>query len=202
MYAASMDEKEERINPALGVTIMLMPRYVAFLRAINVGGHTVKMDYLRRLVEAIGFSNVETFIASGNLIFDARTKSTKALEKKIEDCLEETLGYAVTTFIRSTVELAAVADYKPFKAAELKAEDNVLYIGFLADRPSDEAKQRLLSLTTEGDDLHVFEREVYWLCRKKLSESKISGALLEKTLGMRATFRNSTTVKKIASKYS
>src|SRR2546426_4439388 len=99
-----------------------MPKYVAFLRAINVGGHTVKMDHLRLLFEALGFSNVETFIASGNVIFDSKSKNTKALEEKIEGCLYETLGYPVSTFIRSTVEVATIANYKPFNAAALKSE--------------------------------------------------------------------------------
>ena len=69
-----------------------MPKYVAFLRAINVGGHTVKMDQLRRLFEALGFSDVQTFIASGNVIFDSKSKSTKALEKKIEKYLQDCTG--------------------------------------------------------------------------------------------------------------
>jgi len=86
-----------------------MPKYVAFLRAINVGGHTVKMDHLRRLFEAIGFTNVETFIASSDVIFDSTSKSTKALERKIEDYLHRTLGYEVATFIRTTSEVAAMA---------------------------------------------------------------------------------------------
>src|SRR3977135_1307431 len=107
-----------------------MPKYVAFLRAINVGGHTVKMDYLRGLFEAMGFSNVETFIASGNVIFDSKSKTAKALETKIERALEDNLGYKVTTFIRSVAELAAVARYKPF--TDSGEEGNVLYIGFLA----------------------------------------------------------------------
>lgn len=179
-----------------------MPKWVAFLRAINVGGHTIKMDYLRRLFEALGFSNVKTFISSGNVIFDSTSKSTKALERKIEYHLQETLGYEVSTFIRSTYELANIANYKPFAASELNAEGNALYIAFVADVPSDESKQKLLSFTTEDDDFHVKGREVYWLCRKKMSESEFSGALLEKVLGMQATLRNSTTVKRIASKYS
>ena len=179
-----------------------MPKYIAFLRAINVGGHIVKMDYLRSLFEALGFSNVETFIASGNVIFDSPSKNTKALEKKIETHLQETLGYKVATFIRSTLEVAATAQHKPFVDAELEAEGNALYIAFLADDPGAEAKQKLLSFTTEFDDFHVYGREVYWLCRKKMSDSKFSGAALEKTLGMQATLRNSSTVKKLAAKYS
>jgi uncharacterized protein (DUF1697 family) len=179
-----------------------MPKYVAFLRAINVGGHTVKMDYLRQLFEALGCSNVETFIASGNVIFDSTSKSAKALEKKIEGYLQESLGYKVATFIRATTEVSATANYKPFTDAELAAEGNALYIAFLADSPGEEAKQKLLSYVNEVDDFHVFGREVYWLCRTKFSDSKFSGALLEKTLGMQATVRNSTTVKKLAAKYS
>jgi len=179
-----------------------MPKYVAFLRAINVGGHTVTMNQLRLMFESLGFSTVETFIASGNVIFESPSKSTKVLEKKIEELLHETLGYHVATFIRSSVELEAIAKYQPFNAAKLKAEGSILYIAFLADRPGEEAKKKLLSFSTKIDNLHVSEREVYWLCRTTISESAFSGARLEKTLGMQATLRNSTTVKKLAVKYS
>ena len=179
-----------------------MPKYVAFLRAINVGGHTVKMDHLRGLFETLGFSKVETFIASGNVIFDSTSKSSKALEKRIENCLQENLGYEVATFIRSTSELAAIAQYKPFIDSELNVEGNTLYIGFMADRPSETAKANLLSLASKADDFHLDGREVYWLCRTKFGESAISGALLAKTLGLPATLRNATTIKKLAAKYS
>ncbi len=179
-----------------------MPKYVGFLRAINVGGHTVKMDDLRRLFEAMGFTHVETFIASGNVIFDSTSKSTSVLEKRIEGQLQVALGYEVATFIRSMSELAEIARYKPFADAELNAPGNTVYVAFVADRPGDAAKQKLRSFTTDIDEFHVHGREVYWLCRKKMSESEFSGALLEKILGRPATLRNSTTVKKIASKYA
>jgi len=177
-------------------------QYIAFLRAINVGGHTVKMEHLRRLFEAMGHSNVETFIASGNVIFDSTSKSAQALEKKIAAHLHASLGYEVATFIRTPSELAAIAQYKPFSNAELNAEGNTLYIGFLPDNPSDAAKKKLLACTTKSDDFHINGREVYWLCRKLFSESEFSGKELEKVLGMPATLRNSTTAKKIAAKYS
>lgn len=176
-------------------------KYVAFLRAINVGGHTVKMDYLRQLFESLGFSTVETFIASGNVIFDSKSTNTKTLAKKIEDCLQKKLGYAVTTFIRSTSDLVRIAQYRPFGEPDLNAKGNSLYIGFIADKPNDGSKQKLLSFVSEADDFHVYGLEVYWLCRTRMSESKFSGALLEKTFGMQATWRNSTTVRKLASKY-
>jgi uncharacterized protein (DUF1697 family) len=178
-----------------------MPRYVAFLRAINVGGHTVKMDYLRALFEALGFTRVETFIASGNVIFDSPSRGTKALEKRIEASLQQTLGYTVATFVRSTAELTSIASYKPFPDAELSAAGDVLYVGFMAASPSDEAKRKLVSAATKVDAFHLNGREVYWLCRTRFSDSEFSGARLEKTLGTPATLRNSTTVKKLAEKY-
>ncbi len=75
-----------------------MERYVAFLRAINVGGHTVKMDYLRQVFESFGLSGVETFIASGNVVFEAPTADARALDEQIGQGLREALGYDVATF--------------------------------------------------------------------------------------------------------
>ena len=173
-----------------------MPQYVAFLRAINVGGHTVKMADLRRLFEAIGLTNVETFIASGNVIFASPSRSASALEKKIEAQLQANLGYAVATFVRSGAELAAVARYQPFKDAVPN-----LYIAFTAQPPSAEAQKKLDAFATPLNAFHVHNCEVYWLSRTLLSESTFSAALLEKTLGAPATLRNATTVRKLAAKY-
>jgi uncharacterized protein (DUF1697 family) len=162
----------------------------------------VKMDRLRELFESLGLSNVETFIASGNVIFDPPPESTKTLEKRIEGHLGDSLGYEVATFVRSASELADVAYYRPFAASEPEREGNSLYIAFLSAPPGDEARERLLAFRSEVDDFHVHGREVYWLCRKKMSESAFSGALLEKTLGMPATMRNATTVRRLAARYS
>ncbi len=177
------------------------PRSIAFLRAINVGGHTVKMEHLRTLFEALGFSNVETFIASGNVIFTPPDTQAQTLEKQIERHLRQSLGYEVATFIRSASELAAIARHRPFPAAELDAEGNFLYIAFLPAPPKDEARQKLMTFRNVVDDFQVHEREIYWLARRKISELAFSGALLEKTIGMPATVRNVTTVRKLAAKY-
>ena len=179
-----------------------MPRYVAFLRAVNVGGHnTVRMDFLRRLFVSLGFSNVETFIASGNVVFETPSKSAKALERVIEDRLREALGYEVATFIRTGAELAAIANYKPFSQSDLDGAV-ALNIAFIADGLDDETSQKLMALRTDIDDFHIHGREVYWLCRKKQSGSKISNAVLEKALCRKATLRGANTVRKMAAKYS
>jgi len=179
-----------------------MPKYVAFLRAINVGGHTVKMDHLRSLFAAMGFSNVETLIASGNVIFESRSKSSKTLERTIEGSLLAALGYEVLTFVRSLPELTAIVNHKPFPAEELNAEGHALYIGFMAASPDNAAKQKLMTFATKMDDFHFKERELYWLRRARFGESELSGARLEKVLGLPATLRKVTTVRKIAAKYA
>ena len=176
-------------------------RYVAFLRAINVGGRRIKMDHLRELFESLGFSNVETFIASGNVIFDSPAEDTRKLEQRIEDHLRESLGYEVATFVRSASELAGIARYRPFDPSDLNAEGTSLYIAFLQAPPSAEAEQKLMAYRSEVDDFRVHGREVYWLCYKKMSKSSFSGALLEKTMGTPATVRNATTVQKLVAKY-
>ena len=113
-----------------------MPRFIALLRAINVGGHTVTMDRLRRLFEELGFTAVETFIASGNVIFESARRNGQALKRKIAQHLEKSLRYEVKTFIRSGAELAAVARHQAFPAAELEAEGVSLYVAFLPSPPT------------------------------------------------------------------
>jgi|ERR1043166_1031461 uncharacterized protein (DUF1697 family) len=179
-----------------------MPKYIAFLRAINVGGHTVKMDQLRSLFESMGFAKVETFIASGNVIFDSPSKSPQALEKKIEKSLQQALGYAVATFLRSTSELSDVVAHKAFSETEVNTPGHTLYIGFMAGKPSDSAENLLLAANSEVEDFHLNGRELYWLLRAKFGDSKFSGSRLEKTLGQSVTFRNVTTVRKLVAKYS
>ena len=177
-----------------------MQRYIAFLRAINVGGHTVKMERLRELFAELGYARVETFIASGNVIFDSAETSSAVLERAIEQHLERALGYAVATFLRPPAELDAIVRYQPFAAADAAAP-NALYVGFLGGQPTPEAQAKLMAFCGEVDDFHLHGREIYWLCRKTISESPFSGARLEKALGMPATLRNITTVRKLAAKY-
>ena len=116
-----------------------MPRYIAFLRAINVGGHIVKMNPLKGLFESLGFSRVETFIASGNVIFETNNKTPAKLEQEIESALLKTLGYEVHTFLRTDSEVADIAQYKPFRDSELKSV-GALYVGFLAAHGKRSAK--------------------------------------------------------------
>jgi uncharacterized protein (DUF1697 family) len=177
-----------------------MPRYIALLRAINVGGRVVKMDRLRGLFEELGLSQVETFIASGNVLFNSPTKSGVALERKIEKHLRASLGYEVATFVRTPAELRQVACCEPFSAAVMARPYHGLYVSFLRDAPSAAARHAIEALSGPAEDFHIHERELYWLSRVPFGESKVAGPLLERLLGMPATMRNITSLRKLAAR--
>ena len=177
-----------------------MPRCIAFLRAVNVGGRTVRMALLRAEFEALGLAQVETFIASGNVIFETRARDLEALQQRIEARLNATLGFEVHTFIRSSAELVAItdpaADHAAFDPAEVAAAGTFV-VGFFA-RPLDAAALRTVAgFNTDADRFQVRGRELYWLSRQRQNESAFSNAVLEKALHMRATLRGVSTLRKL-----
>jgi uncharacterized protein (DUF1697 family) len=178
-----------------------LTRYFAFLRAINVGGRTVKMERLRSAFAALGFSAVETFIASGNVVFESHLTKEELLRAKLERHLARTLGYKVATFIRSSAELIQVANHRPFPSVDDEAAGHSILVAFLSASPASAAAKNLVAWQSETDEFHFHDREIYWLCRTRLSDSKFTGARLEKIVG-RATIRNLTTIKRLAAKYS
>lgn len=177
-----------------------MTRYIAFLRAINVGGHTVKMDRLRALFEELDLAGVATFIASGNVIFESPQNNARTLERQIEAHLQDALGYTVDTFVRTDREVAGIASLAPFGPNE-PADGHAIYVSFLPARLSDEKQSQLSTFLNVADDIHVNDREIYLLFRKKLSESGFSGAALEKALSVPSTMRNLNTIQRLAKKY-
>jgi uncharacterized protein (DUF1697 family) len=174
-------------------------RFVAFLRAINVGGHVVSMATLRAQFEALNFEDVETFIASGNVVFSSPSKNAAVLEKRIEDRLASALGYEVKTFLRTEGEVAAVAGYKPFTAARRKSA-GALCVGFLAQPLDRTGVKALMALRSDNDDFHVSGREVYWICRTGQGESKFSNMIFERIVKARTTFRGMNTMTRLAAK--
>jgi len=175
-----------------------MARHIAFLRAINVGGHTVKMDRLRALFEAIGFRNVETVIASGNVLFDAAAKDVAALERRIERHLEEELGYAVATFVRSPEALAAIVAADPFARSRQRTSESRLFIGFLKSTPPADVCRAVDGCLTPTDEFRILDRELFWSLDGGQGQSKFGGPALEKMLKCSTTIRNVTTVRRIA----
>ena len=176
-----------------------MPRYFALLRGINVGGHRVKMDRLRELVEVLGFQQIETFIASGNVIFSSTSRDVHAMEERIARHLKEALGYGVPTFIRSQSELESIATFEPSEPAPT---DQSVYVIFLPEAADVELRRSLDNLRSDTDRFEFAGREAYWLIRGKLSESPLFGVDLTKVTGRApTTMRNMTTVRRLVAKY-
>jgi uncharacterized protein (DUF1697 family) len=175
-------------------------RYIAFLRAVNVGGRVVKMDRLRALFETLGFRNVETFIASGNVIFETRSRSPAALEARIERALQETFGFSVATMIRTDAEVAAIARSEPFPRAAMDAARG-LHVGFLKAPVGKEERKLLQVHQTADDELHTEGREFYWMCRTLTSQSTFFKLDFEKAYKVRVTFRSMKTVRNLAGRY-
>ena len=175
-------------------------RLFAFLRAINVGGRNIAMAELRRVFQGLGLKEVETFIASGNVIFHSDATDLRRLELAIEDALRGPLGYEVSTFIRTEKELTAIAKYEPFKKSHLQNAAAV-NVGFLVEPPSPAAKKLITAFKSKIDDFHVCGREVYWLSQTRQSDSKFNNVHFEKAINARATWRGINTVRRLAAKY-
>ena len=178
-----------------------MAKYVAFLRAINVGGHVVKMELLRELFSGLKFSNVETFIASGNVIFDTKSAPDQKLEQKIEKHLEKALGYEVGAFVRSIEEIRAICVYQPFSSEAVKGA-HVVSVGFLKDALSADVIEQVMSFRSDCDDFHVHGRQAYWLCRVPQTDTKVNAKKFERALGGPTTWRNTNTIVRLEDKYS
>ena len=169
-------------------------RYVAFLRAINTPPRHVKMARLREAFEGLGFENVSTFIASGNVIFD--TDDDFDLVGRIESALADALGFEVPTFLRTAEEVVAAVDDRPFDDVGGSVE-----ISFLYTHPEETAVQELLASVSGSDRLAVVDRQLYWWHLGRREDSNHSEARVVRILGVKTTQRSLRTVERIADKF-
>ncbi len=178
-----------------------MPRYVAFLRAVNVGGpHTVKMDALRRVFEGLGFSNVASYIASGNIIFETTARNTSLLEHRIERGLLQAFGQELLPFIRSGRELAEIVSCHAFPDAPLGTGDQLAVV-FLSAPPHARAVKALEQFESKTDAFRGHGREIYWLRHLDETGAAYSAVPLDKALSEPFTIRSMSTLRKIAEKF-
>lgn len=169
---------------------------VAFLRAINVGNRRVSMDRLRAPFEELGFDDVSTFIASGNVVFTTTEKPVD-VERAVEVALSKALGFDVVVFVRPGSEIARLVRDQPFD--EPGAED-AAHVGFLKKTASASTRRALEALGNEVDTVTVRGKAVYWLARGGMGRATVSGSLLEKTLGQPTTLRSVKMLKRLAAK--
>ena len=176
-----------------------MTTYIALLRAVNVGGRNmIKMAELKRLFEAMGLGQVQTYIQSGNVLFTAEEEE-QPLRQRLEREIEATFGFPVTVVLRTAEELQRVVAACPF-ASDTWGEGESLYVSLLAAAPASEGIERLLAYRSEIDEFCIVGREVFLLYRQRMPDSKLQNNFLEQKLGVRATARNWQTITTLAAK--
>jgi uncharacterized protein (DUF1697 family) len=183
--------------------VLRMSRLVAFLRGMNVGGHRLSNEELRRHFAALGFAEVATFRASGNVVFavDAGAREApRALERRIEQGLAERLGYAVPTFVRADAQVRAIAAARPFDPERVLGSAGKLQVSLLGASPPRALREQVLALAGEEDLLAFGERELYWLPSGGLLESALQLELIDGLLGP-STRRTKGTIELIAAKH-
>jgi uncharacterized protein (DUF1697 family) len=173
-----------------------LTRYVALLRGINVGGHTVLMEDLRRLFEELGLQNVRTYIQSGNVFFDTRETDASTLTWRIERHLRQALGFEAVVFLRTIRQFEAILAGDPFK--KLKVTPDMRLCVVLAAEPiRNELELPLFSPKKDMQIVKTAEREAYvvWYIRNGRPPS--SQGFLDAVVGKRSTTRFFHTAAKI-----
>ena len=176
-------------------------RCVAFLRAINVGGRIVKMADLARHFGTLGHTDVQTFIASGNVIFRSRSRSTTALAASIADGLEPLLGFRAEAFVRNEDELLALAQLAASRQASHRTAvgpQGEVNVALLALPLTPAQATALAGLRTELDEFAHNGTEVYWMCKRKQSDSTFSNAVFERKLQTKTTIRRASMLERLA----
>lgn len=145
-----------------------MARYVAFLRAVNVGGRRVAMASARRVLEDLGYQDVDSYVNSGNLLFSTMNKVDE-LEDTIRAALEREFGFELTTFVRTAKQVQKLVDEKPFN---LKGADTH-FVLLPLKRMTAKDKKAVLGMANEHDELLISGRDVHWLIHGKSTETTL-----------------------------
>ncbi|KJR45094.1 hypothetical protein UF75_4509 [Desulfosporosinus sp. I2] len=176
-----------------------MTVYIALLRGINVGGkNVIKMAELKKVFEAIGLCDVQTYIQSGNVLF--KSNQGEEFLGKIEHEIEAVFGFSVTVVLRTLAELEQLVPNSPFSEeevaeAEASTQAESQYVALLTHVPLQEKIALLDAYRGENDLYRVIEREVYLLFHHSIRNSKLANNLYK--LGVPATVRNWKTINKL-----
>jgi uncharacterized protein (DUF1697 family) len=177
-----------------------VPRYVAFLRAINIGGRRASGTQLTTALEDAGLENVTAFRASGNLVFDAGRESPAALAKRVDDALTAALGFDVRSFPRSAAQVRAIAAFEPFPPNIRAKSQGKLQVALLAKPPPKRLRDEVLALATDADPLAVSGRELYWLPSGPTMQTDLNLRQLDSLVGEN-TRRTKSMISEIAAKF-
>ncbi len=170
--------------------------HIALLRGINVGGkNKLPMKTLVNLLEALGCTDVRTYIQSGNAVFSASPATAKKLPRQLAAAIDAKLGLRVPVLVREGA--AFCRSMKKHPLAKKDSEDKHLHVMFLADRPTPAQVKKLDPNRSPGDTFRVVGQDLFVLCPNGVARSKLTNAWLDKALDTKSTARNWRTVQKL-----
>jgi uncharacterized protein (DUF1697 family) len=174
-----------------------MKTYISMLRGINVSGQKkIKMEGLKELYESLGFENVQTYIQSGNVIFECPDRNATELKNRIEGSIIAAFGYPVAVLIRTTSEFQRLIENNPL-LGEKNRDATKLHVTFLSDIPEECLIENIKESKAESEDFSIAGREIYLYCPEGYGRTRMSNNFFEKKLKVAATTRNWKTVNKL-----
>lgn len=172
-----------------------MEIYIALLRGINVSGHNkIKMAELRSTLEALGLSQVQTYIQTGNVLFKSE-ESLEPLCLRIEDAIRTNFGISITISLRTAEELERIIANCPYADVSLTKGESI-HVSVLTEAPPQKVVDLLASSEHNNDEYHIHGREIYFLFRQSILDSKLAKNMQK--LGNTATTRNWNTINKVS----
>jgi len=169
---------------------MGMQTYISILRGINVGGkNKIKMDALKNVFTGLGFSQVQTYIQSGNVIFRSPELNTEELENRIQKQLKTEFGAEIPMFVFGLSEFKNIILQNPFSGEKSK-DPAFFHVSFLHNRPDTSAKEKIKAKQQDGEDVVIGKEAVYLYCPKGYGKTKLTNTYLEKIVKVSATTRN------------
>lgn len=171
-----------------------MPIYVALLRGINIGPNKrIKMDDLRKSCESLGFTQVKTYIQSGNVVFKAGKSSPVVLSKKLEARIVKDFGFSASVIVRTGDELGETIAANPF-LKQRGIDPEKLHVTFLSEPPAAPAIKKLAEYTIAPDKSGCVGSTIYLYLPNGFSASSLFRVPWEKALSVVTTTRNWRTV--------
>ena len=175
-----------------------MSTYVAMLRGINVSGQKlIKMADLKAHMEELGFNNLQTYIQSGNMVFDLEQSSTQDLEKLIHSKILETYGFEVPVIVRTPDDLEEIIENNPFHR-EAQLDPRRVLVTFLSGLPSTDRVEELQKLDHSPEQWRLRNANIYFHAPNGYGKAKMNNNFFEKKLKVQATTRNWKTVNILA----
>ena len=175
-----------------------MQTYMAILRGINVGGkNKIRMADLVRKLEVLELKNLQTYIQSGNLIFEHENVSESELARQIAEAIVKEFGYRVPVIVYTVETLNEIIFKNPF-VSDVSKDEKFLHVSFLAETPTQSEVDQLNEYNDLPNEFRVGYLAIYLYCPNGYSKTKLNNQFFEKKLQVTATTRNWRTTLKLA----